>query len=96
MLVYWELMEQAILGGDRLFNFGRCSRGSGTHRFKMQWGGREEELWWYQRAASSQPAEGASTPSPDQGIFALATRVWQRLPVPVATRIGPAIVRYLP
>ena len=94
MLVYWELMERMTKAGAHLFNFGRCSPDSGTHRFKMQWGGREEALWWYQRVGA---ADGvASTPSPDRGIYALATRAWQRLPLPIATRLGPSIVRYIP
>jgi FemAB-related protein (PEP-CTERM system-associated) len=96
MLVYWELMRDAIRSGARLFNFGRCTPNSGTHKFKTQWGGRDEQLWWYQRASKPEQIDGASTPSPDQGLFALATRVWQRLPVPVATRLGPAIVRLIP
>jgi hypothetical protein len=96
MLVYWELMEQMVGRGARLFNFGRCTKDSGTYRFKMQWGGREEPLWWYQHAKSVDGAGEAATPSPDHGAFALATRVWQRLPVPVATRLGPSIVRFIP
>ncbi|MGH7616595.1 MAG: FemAB family XrtA/PEP-CTERM system-associated protein [Gemmatimonadaceae bacterium] len=96
MLVYWELMDRMTRIGARLFNFGRCSPGSGTHRFKMQWGGREETLWWYQRAAGAGQGVEASTPSPDDGVFALATRVWQKLPVPIATRLGPSIVRSIP
>jgi FemAB-related protein (PEP-CTERM system-associated) len=95
MLVYWELLDRMARGGSRRFNFGRCSPDSGTHRFKMQWGGREEPLWWYQRSGSG-AADDASTPSPDHGVFALATRVWQRLPVPVATMLGPSIVRFIP
>lgn len=94
MLVYWALMERMTQAGARTFNFGRCTRGSGTHRFKMQWGGREEQLWWYQ--ASDTTGAPAATPSPDQGAFALATRVWQRLPVGLATRLGPHIVRFIP
>jgi FemAB-related protein (PEP-CTERM system-associated) len=98
MLVYWELMERTTAAGARLFNFGRCTKDSGTYRFKMQWGGREEVLWWYQHAANAAGEHGAtvSTPSPDQGVFALATRVWQKIPVPVATLLGPRIVRYIP
>ena len=96
MLVYWELMDRMARAGVRVFNFGRCSPDSGTYRFKMQWGGREERLWWYQRTPHAVAAEGAATPSPDQGFFALAARVWQRLPVPVATRLGPSIVRFIP
>jgi serine/alanine adding enzyme len=96
MLVYWELMEHVVAAGTQLFNFGRCTRDSGTHRFKMQWGGREEPLWWYQHAKNATTDAEAATPSPDHGVFAMATRVWQRLPVPVATRLGPPIVRFIP
>jgi FemAB-related protein (PEP-CTERM system-associated) len=95
MLVYWALMEQMIERGVTVFNFGRCSRDSGTHKFKMQWGSREETLWWYQRVAGGPSAE-SSTPSPDKGAFALAARVWQKLPLSVATALGPSIVRFIP
>src|SRR5437868_5146553 len=47
MLLYWAFIERAIGEGLSKFNFGRCTPGTGTHRFKMQWGGREEPLWWY-------------------------------------------------
>jgi FemAB-related protein (PEP-CTERM system-associated) len=95
MLVYWELMAHVIGRGARIFNFGRCTRGSGTHKFKMQWGGREEQLWWYQQGRDSEPGQGA-TPSQDAGVFALASRIWKKFPVPVTTRLGPAIVRFIP
>ena len=80
MFLYWAFMERAAEQGCSLFNFGRCTPGGGTHRFKKQWGGRDEQLWWYQR--SKQGGE-AATPSPDSGIFALGTRVWRRLPLGV-------------
>lgn len=96
MLLYWELMARMGQAGVSLFNFGRCTKDSGTYRFKMQWGGREEALWWYQLIRRPSATGEASTPSPDQGIFAMATRVWQRLPVPVANQLGPRIVRFIP
>src|SRR2546427_12313808 len=45
MLLYWSFMEQMIARGVRVFNFGRCTPGGGTHQFKHQWGGvdRSEE-----------------------------------------------------
>jgi FemAB-related protein (PEP-CTERM system-associated) len=92
MLVYWSCMERAIAEGLTRFNFGRCSRGSGTHRFKMQWGGREEELWWYGHARDAQ----ATTPSPNDGAYSWGPRIWQKLPTPVATLLGPRIVRFIP
>ncbi len=96
MLVYWELMEKMVLAGVRTFNFGRCSPNSGTHRFKMQWGGREEQLWWYQQHLTGAATGAEGLPSQDRGVFALATRVWQRLPLSVATQLGPSIVRFIP
>lgn len=95
MLVYWELMEHAVKAGANLFNFGRCTRDSGTHKFKMQWGSREQDLWWYQ-VSKAGPEVAAATPSPDQGLFAVATRVWQRLPLSVATTLGPRVIRFIP
>jgi serine/alanine adding enzyme len=92
MLLYWTCMETAIAEGATLFNFGRCTPGTGTHRFKMQWGGREEPLWWYGFAASA----GVTTPSPHDRAFRWGPRIWQRLPISIATTIGPSIVRYIP
>ena len=92
MLLYWAFMERAIGEGVSQFNFGRCTPGTGTHRFKMQWGGREQALWWYRLAASS----AVTTPSPDDGAFRWGPRIWRRLPASIATAFGPSIVRYIP
>ncbi|HTS87905.1 MAG TPA: FemAB family XrtA/PEP-CTERM system-associated protein [Gemmatimonadales bacterium] len=92
MLLYWSFMERAIGEGVTLFNFGRCSPGAGTHRFKRQWGSRDEQLWWYQQARTPM----AATPSPDDGAYAWGPRLWRHLPLPVATAIGPWIVRSIP
>jgi len=92
MLLYWACMERAIEQGVERFNFGRCSPGSGTHRFKMQWGGREETLWWYGLAESAT----VTTPSPTDGAYSWGPRLWRRLPTSVATTLGPSIVRYIP
>lgn len=92
MAVYWDLMEHSIQEGLDRFNFGRCSPGAGTHRFKLQWGGREEPLYWYQ---ASDSGEGR-TPSPDDPSFAWGPRIWRRLPLRLANRLGPWIVRLIP
>ena len=92
MLLYWSLMEHAIGDGVKTFNFGRCTPGSGTHRFKMQWGGREEPLWWYGLSKH----ENVTTPSPDEGAYSWGPRLWRHLPTSLATALGPSIVRYIP
>ncbi len=92
MLVYWSFMERAIAEGLTVFNFGRCTPGSGTHRFKQQWGSRDEQLWWY----ASSNRDGASTPSPNDSSYSWGPRLWKHLPTSVATALGPRIVRYIP
>jgi FemAB-related protein (PEP-CTERM system-associated) len=92
MLLYASLMEHAIERGARLFDFGRCTPGGGTHRFKLQWGGHDVPLPWQRWSGGGSHAEGG----PERRVFQLATAVWQRLPVPVANRLGPVIARRIP
>jgi serine/alanine adding enzyme len=92
LLLYYACMERSIAAGLTQFNFGRCTPGTGSHRFKMQWGGHDEPLWWYDLAASA----GATTPSPNEGALSWGPKIWRRIPVSIATRFGPSIVRYLP
>ncbi len=93
MLLYWSFMEKAVSEAVNVFNFGRCSPGGGTHRFKLQWGSREEQLWWYQAKKSE---ESSGTPSPDDSKYSWGPRIWKRLPVPVANFLGPKVVRNIP
>ena len=92
MMLYWSFMERMVQRGLRSFNFGRCTPDSGTHRFKLQWGGQDEALPWGQWAGK----DIAATPNPEQPLFLLATRVWSRLPLAVANRVGPRISRWFP
>lgn len=90
MLLYWAFIERAAAEGLARFNFGRCTPGSGTHRFKQQWGGRDVPLYWYQAG------EAGATPSPDQAAYAWGPRLWKRLPLAVSNTLGPRIVRGIP
>jgi FemAB-related protein (PEP-CTERM system-associated) len=92
MGLYWAFMERACDEGVRVFNFGRCTPGGGTHRFKSQWGGVDEPLHWYQDA----PGGVVATPSPDRGALRLGPRIWRKLPLGVATMAGPRVVRGIP
>lgn len=91
MLLYWGLMEDMIRRGIASFNFGRCTPGGGTHRFKSQWGGDDQPLPWYQWSTEGRSA----TPNPDGG-FGLAVKAWQKLPLPVANVLGPPLARRIP
>lgn len=92
MLLYWETIRSGCLEGFREFDFGRSSRGSGTYRFKRQWGAREEPLFWY-----TIPLDGRrGRPSPGRvGRTALLAGSWRHLPLAVTRRLGPHIRKYL-
>lgn len=92
MLLYWALMEQMVARGVRVFNFGRCTPDGGTHHFKKQWGGADVPLPWCQYASGGVKAP----PSPDDRAFSWGPRLWRRLPLSIANRLGPRLVRFLP
>lgn len=92
MAVYWALIERAAATGLNRFNFGRCTPGSATHKFKLQWGAVDEPLHWYQGSRNA----GVEPPNASSAKFALAQRLWSRLPIPVANAVGPHLVRNIP
>ena len=92
LLLYSGFMEHLIERGVRVFNFGRSTPGSGPHEFKRQWGGRDVPLPWCQYALGVR----AGPPSPDDPAFSWGPRVWRWLPLPIANRLGPRIIRFLP
>jgi serine/alanine adding enzyme len=92
MLLTWAFIERAIGAGITRFNFGRSTPGTPAHEFKRRWGGVDETLYWY----DVHNGGVAKTPSPNDSAYALGPRIWKRLPRPVATALGPYIVKYIP
>lgn len=91
-LLYWHMLQHAIASGFAVFDFGRSSPGSGTFQFKRQWGAEPTPLFWeYWLRGGELPDQ-----SPDNPKFRLAIAVWQRLPLWLANRLGPPIVRQIP
>ena len=93
VLMYWALQERALQKGFRRVDFGRSSPGSGTHEFKKHWSPREVPLHWYYWLAPGMAVPGLR---PENPRYRWATRVWSKLPVPVANWLGPHIVRAIP
>ena len=93
MFLYWSILCFAGQKGFQFFDFGRSSVGSGTHRFKKQWGSQEVPLHWVYWVPG-----GANLPeiNIENSRYRLAIRLWQKLPLAVTKLIGPRIVRCLP
>ncbi|WP_218141604.1 FemAB family XrtA/PEP-CTERM system-associated protein [Nitrosomonas sp. Nm51] len=90
--MYWELMRRSCEKGYKTFDFGRSKRSTGSYSFKKNWGFEPQPLYYeYQLIKSSQiPNHSPSNPK-----YKLFIQTWQRLPLFVANRIGPFIVKNL-
>jgi serine/alanine adding enzyme len=76
-----------------VFDFGRSSIGSGTHRFKRQWGAREVPLYWLYWVPREANLPEVNKENPR---YRLAISLWQRLAVSLTKLISPSIVKSLP
>lgn len=89
---YWELMRRACARGLRVFDYGRSKQGTGPYAFKKNWGFEPQPLHYeyclYKRDSIPQN-------NPANAKYRLFIAAWRRLPLPVANRLGPFIVRNL-
>jgi len=92
MLMYWEAIKQSCLAGSLYFDFGRSTIGSGTFRFKAQWGAQPIQLFWYYKLYEGE----LPNVSPKNPAFSTLVNCWRHLPIPVANLLGPWISRSLP
>jgi FemAB-related protein (PEP-CTERM system-associated) len=89
---YWELMRHASERGATVFDYGRSKQGTGSYAFKKNWGFEPQPLHYeyclYKRDAVPQN-------NPSNAKYKLLIEAWRRLPIGVANRIGPWLVRGL-
>ncbi len=88
MYMYWEMIKWAVRKGKKQFDFGRCSKGSGTYRFKKQWGGEEKKLFWYY-------LPDRSGFDPENKIVGYLRKVWSILPDRFVKTLGGVIISRL-
>ena len=90
--LYWGVLQDAIGLELESFDFGRSSVGTGTYRFKKQWGAQPEPLFW--KSLDSQGVEAREKiASPTD--YPWVTAAWRRIPLGLTTRLGPLIRRRL-
>jgi FemAB-related protein (PEP-CTERM system-associated) len=92
-LLFWSILESAASSGCVTFDFGRSTPDEGTYKFKEQWGATPLPLCWEYGAMNGGELPNTSPTNPK---FQLAVSVWKKLPLGVATRLGPSIVRAIP
>lgn len=92
-MLYWEAIKYGCEKGVKHFDFGRSKWNSGTFRFKKPWGAIPKQLYYlyYLNSVDNMPNFDPSNPK-----YRTLTQVWKRLPVSIATKMGPKIRRNIP
>ncbi|GAB0055926.1 hypothetical protein SIID45300_00225 [Candidatus Magnetaquicoccaceae bacterium FCR-1] len=90
--MYWELMTRAAARGAETFDFGRSKIGSGSFDFKKFYGFTPEPLQYRYRLVRAGKLPDINPMNPKYRLF---IRLWKRLPLPVAERVGPWLSRHL-
>ncbi len=91
-VLYYQLMRWARERGCTRFDFGRSRRGTGSWRFKKQWGLEEIPLDYRVRLVRD---SARGEPTPGNPRYARRIAAWRRLPLWLANRLGPWLVRGL-
>jgi FemAB-related protein (PEP-CTERM system-associated) len=91
-LMYYALMNHARGRGCTRFDFGRSKAGTGPAAFKRNWGFEGEPLAYAKFAADGEAPRDINPLNPK---YRMQVALWQKLPLPIANRIGPMISRGL-
>ncbi len=92
MWMYRHMLGRAIERGSPIFDFGRSSEGSGTFKFKAQWGAKPYPAVWQYYVRKGKAEDLRPGNESNQKLI----RIWQKLPVALSRLIGPSIVRGIP
>lgn len=92
-LLLWNVIQDSIARGYKIFDFGRSARHSGTFDFKRWWGAEPQPLYYqyHLNRGSDIPFIHPSNPK-----YSVAIRIWRGMPLLVANRIGPFLSREFP
>lgn len=89
---YWELMRRACARGLKVFDYGRSKVGTGPYAFKKNWGFEPQPLH-YEYCLFKRDSVPQNNPA--NAKYRLFIEAWRRLPLGLANRLGPHIVRNL-
>jgi FemAB-related protein (PEP-CTERM system-associated) len=91
-LMYWEVMRRACERGVRVFDFGRSKRGTGAYDFKRNWGFEATPLHYEYHLVKAHAIPDHNPLNPKYRAF---IGMWKKLPLALANRLGPCLVKSL-
>ncbi|MBN1377780.1 MAG: FemAB family PEP-CTERM system-associated protein [Gammaproteobacteria bacterium] len=90
--MYWQVMCRAAGRGCKIFDYGRSKQGTGSYSFKKNWGFEPEPLHYGYKLISSAEIPDINPLNPKYQFF---IKIWKKLPVAIAKRLGPVISKNL-
>lgn len=91
-MMYFALMRHARERGCTAFDFGRSKAGTGAAAFKHNWGFEEQPLVYASKTIGGAAKRSVNPLDPK---YSLQVKLWSKLPLPIANRLGPMIARGL-
>jgi FemAB-related protein (PEP-CTERM system-associated) len=91
--MYFDHLLWAGQNGCRVFDFGRSKLGTGPYEFKKHWGAIERPLPYEVKLVKRETLPNFSPANPK---FAMAIKLWQKIPLEVTRHIGPRFVALFP
>lgn len=90
--LYWWMMGHALKRGAKIFDLGRSKRGTGAHAYKTHWGFEPVPLHYQYRLLDTEEIPNIN---PNNPKFSIMSKLWTKLPLAAANRLGPAIAGHL-
>lgn len=88
----WEIMGRASERGCTVFDFGRSKKGTGSYEWKINLGFVPQPLYYEYDLIRDSTMPNVNPLNPK---YRLLVEAWKKLPLPVATAVGPWIARAL-
>jgi len=82
-LLHWNMIEDAINQGRKIYSFGRSTSESGVHEFKKQWLAEERPVYFSKSIQNTINLK-------DQKWL---TKIWKVLPAAVVNNVGPFVAK---
>lgn len=85
-VLYWEIIKYGIEKKCEIFDLGRSKKNQGTEIYKLSWGAELVQLYYYYFNKKSH------TNDEDGKFVQLAIKLWKKLPLSIATFLGPKLI----
>lgn len=88
--MYWEAVKFGIRNGMKILDLGRSQTGSGTYKYKEQWGAKPQQL---QYLVYDGKGQGQGAPSKESLSFFV--EMWKVTPSFITDTVGKKLIKYL-